>query len=473
MSRRGSGDNFGAVGVLADGRAPGPNPVDESTGVALPTDARHRKPAANKMLARALALALAGTLATGASLYVALTWATGRVATSRAIAHARQLGEIDARSVFTPYVTDKALHGDPAAVRALDAVTSRYLEVSGAIRVKVWDRDARIVYADEPRLIGRQFTLEKDDLEVFQSHKSSASVSDLTNPENEFERSHDRLLQVYVFSTTDAGQPVLIETYYPYRLVTETAEDIRSGFLPIMIGAVALLALVQLPTSIGLSLRLQRARHQRTALLERLLTVSDSERRRVAGEVHDGAVQELIGLNYAIGGVAARSSETESQRLRELSSDLSGIIRRLRDLLTSIYPNQRVSGALRSSVDAMADALRGRGMNVTVDIASTIKLQPTEEVVVLRAIGELTRNIESHSRAANVTIRVAETRERVLVDVIDDGVGFESPAEERERRGHFGLRLLADLAADTGGSLTIAAEPGHGTRAHFEMSSDR
>ena len=472
MSRRGNGDNSGAVGLLADGRVGGEGTVDHSAG-SFPSDGRRRTSAATKMLARAAALALAGTLATGASLYLALTWATGRVATSRAIAHARQLGEIDARAVFSPYVTDDALRGDIAAVRALDVVTNRYLSVSGATRVKVWDLDARIVYSDETRLIGRQFTLEAEDLEVFRSHKSSASVTNLSNPENEFERSHDRLLQVYVFSTTDTGQPVLIETYYPYRLVTETAADIRGRFLPIMVGAVALLALVQLPTSIGLSLRLQRARYQRMALLERLLTVSDSERRRVAGEVHDGAVQELIGLNYAIGGIAARSAETESQRLRELSGDLSGIIRRLRDLLTSIYPNQRVSGSMRTSIDAMAESLRGAGMNVTVDIGSDIKLQPTQEVVVLRAISELTQNIESHSRAANVTIRVAATRDKAMVDVIDDGVGFDSPADERERKGHFGLRLLADLAADTGGSLAITAEPGEGTRAHFELPSDR
>jgi two-component system, NarL family, sensor kinase len=472
MSRRGYGDNSGSVGVLAEGRVAELRPIDGSSGSSR--SARPRRAAVPvKMLVRASALALVGTLVTGASLYVALTWATGRVATSRAIAHARQLGEIDARAVFAPYVTDDALRGEPVAVDALDAVTNRYLAVSGAIRVKVWDLDARILYSDEAHLIGRQFTLEAEDLEVFRSHKSSASLTNLTNPENEFERSHDRLLQVYVFSTTETGTPVLIETYYPYRLVTETAEDIRGRFLPIMVGAVALLALVQLPTSIGLSLRLQRARYQRTALLERLLTVSDSERRRVAGEVHDGAVQELIGLNYAIGGIAARSAETESQRLRELSGDLSGIIRRLRDLLTSIYPNQRVSGSMRTSIDAMAESLRASGMDVTVDIASDIKLQPTEEVVVLRAVGELTKNIESHSRASNVTIRVAAARDRTLVDVIDDGVGFESPADERERRGHFGLRLLADLAADTGGSLAITAEPGQGTRARFELPSER
>ena len=474
MSRRGNGDNSVTAGVLAEARATTGQPAEPAGDASRLPPQRRRPSASITSLVRASAIALAGTLVTGACLYFALTRATSRLANSRAIAHARQLGEIDARAVFTPYVTDAALQGDSTAVHALDTVTSRYLEVSGATRVKVWDLDARIVYSDEARLIGRQFTLEEDDLEVFRTHKSSASLTNLTNPENEFERSFDRLLQVYVFATTDTGRPVLIETYYPYRLVTETAADIRSRFLPIMIGALALLALVQVPTSIGLSLRLQRARRQRTALLERLLTVSDSERRRVAGEVHDGAVQELIGLNYAMGGIAARSSATESQRLRELSSDLSGIIGRLRDLLTSIYPTPRVSGSMRTSIESMADALRADGMNVTVDIASDIKLQPTEEVVVLRAIGELTHNVQSHSQAANVTIRVAATRDRVHVDVIDDGVGFESKSvEARQRSGHFGLRLLADLAADTGGSLAIAADSGQGARAHFELPSYR
>jgi hypothetical protein len=212
---------------------------------------------------RSVALAMLGTVVTCASVVVVLLWVAGGVAAQRAIDNERQRGEIDAHAVFAPYVTDSAVLGDFDALRALDATARSYLVASGAVRVKVWDRNERVVYSDEPRSIGLTYAFDAEDLGVIASGRSVARVSNLARPENVFERSHGRLLVVQVRSFTDGGTPVLIETYYPYGLVTRSASQIRHRFIPMVVEAASLLACVQVPLSIGVARRLQRNRHRR------------------------------------------------------------------------------------------------------------------------------------------------------------------------------------------------------------------
>jgi two-component system, NarL family, sensor kinase len=279
---------------------------------------------------------------------------------------------------------------------------------------------------------------------------------------------------VYVPAATDHGRPILVETYYPYGLVEEAAGEIRSQLVPWLVAFVLVFALVQIPPSIALALRLQRNRQARAALLSRLLSVSDTERRRVAGEIHDGAVQDLIGLGYALGGMAERAPATESGQLRELSRDLSDVIARLRQLLTSIYPTALGTGDVGAVVETFASGLRQRGIAVAVDVDLATPMDHAEEAVVLRTVNELLCNVEKHSGATTVSVHLERVRGALRLDVADDGSGFDwDPAGPSHAPGHFGLRMIADLARDSGGSLTIARRPERGTIARLELPSER
>ena len=431
-------------------------------------------PTTRRMVVRAAVIALVGAAVTCVLLALSLENITQRVAGRRAVERALRRGEVDSQTIFTPYVTDDALAGVPAARIALDAVTARYLRASGAVRFKIWTADQRVAFSDEHRLIGRQYVLAPDELAAFETGRSAAEMRDLSRPENEFDGPARRLLEVYVPGATDGGRPVLFEMYFPLALVQESERDIRAHYLPLLVAVGAVLALIQVPGSIGLSLRLQRTRHAKAALLARLLSVSDAERRRVAGEIHDGAVQDLIGLGYALGGIAERASAAESEQLRELSDGLTTVVGRLRQLLTAIYPTAVGSGDLDAVVTSLASGLRRRGVEVTIDIHEEVPMNEAEEAVVLRTISELLHNIETHSEASMVSIRLSRTRRTVDLEVSDNGSGFEWSANgPRHTPGHFGLRLISDLARDSGGSLAIAARPGHGTTARLTFPSDR
>ena len=79
--------------------------------------------------------------------------------------------------------------------------------VSGSIvRVKMWSRDGRVLYSDEPALIGRRFALGEDELRLFDSGGATAELSDLDEPENRFERSQGKLLEAHTTIRTPTGR---------------------------------------------------------------------------------------------------------------------------------------------------------------------------------------------------------------------------------------------------------------------------
>jgi signal transduction histidine kinase len=98
---------------------------------------------------------------------------------------------------------------------------------------------------------------------------------------------------------------------------------------------------------------------------------------------------------------------------------------------------------------------------VTVELPDDVEVPAHLEAAVFRAAREAVRNVERSARARSVAVRVAVDPGSVVLEVDDDGVGFDPAAPPRP--GHIGLRTLADDADALGGTLTLASAPGRGT----------
>src|SRR4051794_34822387 len=85
--------------------------------------------------------------------------------TREAVRDARRLSGLAGRAVVAPQLSPGVLRGDPASLAALDRVVRRRLLGGPFVRVKVWDRSGRIVYSDEPRLIGARYQLDEDEIQ--------------------------------------------------------------------------------------------------------------------------------------------------------------------------------------------------------------------------------------------------------------------------------------------------------------------
>src|SRR5690349_15415679 len=145
--------------------------------------------------AAVLRFALAGVLAL-AIVAVVSFFATKRIGTAQAEEGARDIALIVGRAIVQPRLTPGVLENDPAALARFDRLIRRRVLKEPIVRVKIWTASGRLVYSDEPRLIGQRYELEEDDLAVLREDGVESEVSDLSRPENRFERQEGKLLEV-------------------------------------------------------------------------------------------------------------------------------------------------------------------------------------------------------------------------------------------------------------------------------------
>jgi two-component system, NarL family, sensor kinase len=406
------------------------------------------------------------------SLAAVIAFVARQAGTEQASDAARQATYVTARGVVEPRLDAALIAGDPAALDEFDAAMRQYVLEGSLVRVKLWNADGRVIYSDEPRLIGTTFPLGAEEAEALRAQASDSEVSDLSRPENEFEIPYNKLLEVYVGVRGTGGQQLLFEAYFRYDAVTEAGQAAWRRFAPPSLGALLVLELVQIPFAWSLARRVQQQQRERERLLRHAVESSDAERRRIAGDLHDGVVQDLTGLNYAMDAMRL-GSPTEGQRA-ELIATGAGQLRRsigaLRSLLVDLYPPNLAEEGLPAALTELAGGLERAGLQVRLDVDGADDLPPDTAALLFRAAQEIVRNVSTHSGARSVQIVARRDDGVAALSVDDDGRGFdETELDDRSGRGHFGLRSIGDLLAESGGSMTVRAAPGQGTRVDVEV----
>jgi two-component system NarL family sensor kinase len=377
-----------------------------------------------------------------------------------------------ADAIVEPALTDALVDGDEEARRAMDEEVRDHVLSSSIVRVKIWDDTGRVVWSDEPALIDRRFELDEDDLEALAGGPAGveAEVSDLTAPENEYERDRGKLLEAYRAVETPGGQTLLFEVYFRYDEVLQRSGQLFAGFAGITIGSIVLVVLLLLPVLRQLLRALDRARVQREALLERALDASADERRRIAGALHDGVVQDLVGASLAVsaesGSARARGDDTTADGLDRVAGALRGSVGGLRSLLVDIYPPNLARAGIGPALDDLAAGVRSRGVAVVLEADAASALDDEGQRLVFRVVQECLANVVAHARASVVSVTAERPADGgdVVVTVSDDGAGFDPELLTSPEPDHFGLRVLADVASAGGAGLDLQTAPGHGTR---------
>ena len=392
-----------------------------------------------------------------------------RLGQDEAIRDAKDQTRASAFWVIDPALLDRALDDDRQALRELDRVVrTRILQDSSVVRVKIWAPSGRIVYSDEPRLIGASYAIPSDERDEFMSSKIEAEVSDLSKPENRFERRFGKLLEVYAGLTTPSGRHVRYEEYFRSSFISARGQRIFHEFAYIGLAALILLALIQLPLAWQLAHRLQRGQRERVELLERAVDASDRERRRIAADLHDGVVQELAGVSYSLSAAANAAPPDLAPALEEAAAGTRQGIRELRSLLVEIYPPELQRQGLEHAIrDLLAPCAR-KGLETSVDVDGGGELSPEVEALFFRATQEALRNVLKHAGARRVDVSVSRENGNAVLTVRDDGKGFD-PASRPD--GHFGLRVLRDLARERSGDVRIESSPGGGTTIRVEAAA--
>jgi two-component system, NarL family, sensor kinase len=392
-----------------------------------------------------------------------------------AIKDAETVARLAGEGIVQPSVTPALLAGHPAALARMDRlVRSKILNREGVVRVKMWTADGRIVYSDQRSLIGRRFPVWAEDGEAMASGRAAAQLTQLDRADNQFERDEGRLFEVYMPIHATTGQPLLFEVYQRGSAIATDMKTTWLASVPALVAALALLGLLHLPLAHRLSRQLQHSRAEREALLTRAIAASETERRRIASDLHDGVVPELAGTSYTLSAAADQINgdaplET-ADTLRAAAHQTRRTIRQLRSLLVDIYPPDLHRAGLPAALSDLAAPLQSRGVKAKLQLSPIGHLTPDTEALLFRTAHEALRNVIAHSGADRVEVGLDGRDGQVELRIADDGRGF-SPEQAQAARddGHLGLRVLADSAQNAGGELQLESQPGHGTRLRLRL----
>jgi signal transduction histidine kinase len=404
---------------------------------------------------------------------MAASIASRRAGEREAIVDTRSEALVKAQRFVEPVVTDDLLTGDPAAVSKVGDVVEHDVLDDQLVRVKIWTREGTIVYSDRHELQNTTYPLGISEVQALDRGQVQADVSDASKPENRWERGQGKLLEVYLPISTPSGKRLLFEAYFRYDRVVHSGSRVWRTFAPVTLGALIALELVQVPLAWSLARRLRQRQREREGLLQRALDASDLERRRIASDLHDGVVQDLAGVAYGLSG-AARSPELghDAEGLLDRSAGhVRESIKALRSLLVEIYPPNLYEEGLENALGDLLARANGQDLETSLDTSGLRDQLPTAVAGLLHRVAqEGIRNVLKHAQASAVSIGVSSSNGSAVLEVVDDGIGFDAGStDQNPRTGHFGLQGLSGLVADAGGHLEVRSAPGAGTRLHVEV----
>jgi signal transduction histidine kinase len=273
---------------------------------------------------------------------------------------------------------------------------------------------------------------------------------------------------------TAGGKPLLFEAYFRYDAVNDRSRDLWRGFSGIMLSSLVAVLVLLTPLLWTFYRRARAVQAHREEVMVHAVHASTEERRRIAATLHDGVVQQLAGASFVVAGEAERAAahgDIElADRLSGASTTFRDSVAAMRSLLVDIYPPSLRAGGLASALTDLGKAVSGSNarIRITVDPEAAASLAAEQQQAVFRVAQECLRNAVRHADAMNISLDLSQDTTAVRLDVVDDGVGFEPSTSERAAAdGHFGLRLMADVALTIGATLSVSSTRGNG--AHFRL----
>lgn len=206
-------------------------------------------------------------------------------------------------------------------------------------------------------------------------------------------------------------------------------------------------------------------RHQRdiSALNERLMSVQEQERSRIAGELHDGVMQEMLAATMMLGSAKRRAAEPVSSAIDKVQQKLVRMGADLRQLSHELHPPALQHGGLPKTVEDYCEELSAAaGLPVSCDTNAEMDgLSRGTALALFRILQEALGNAAKHARATRITVRLQRAGQAVSLVVADDGMGFDR--HQLSPTGGLGLITMRERAGQLSGRFEIKSVPGHGT----------
>jgi signal transduction histidine kinase len=334
------------------------------------------------------------------------------------------------------------------------------------VRVKIYDSTMKVVWSDEPRLIGQRFPDNRDLVSALEGRRPTVTLEIERKGENIYEPDEaGHIVEVYVpivfpGTTRVAG---VVETY---KLPEQVFANIRRGQLLIagtsLAGGIVLyLSLFSIVRVVARRLESQRA------LTARLQAVHEEERAAIAYEAREQLAQLLVALKIDLAGLAASPPEQPGvlrARANEMLTLLDDAMKSALQIAGDMRPGLLENVGLGAALDWEAQRFQAR-TGIECQFTSRLEepdLDLARRTVVFRVFQEALANAARRAGATHITVDLEDESGRLLLIVEDNGrtiTGREIADPES-----LGLLTMRDDAFELGGKLLISNAPGRGTR---------
>jgi signal transduction histidine kinase len=219
----------------------------------------------------------------------------------------------------------------------------------------------------------------------------------------------------------------------------------------------------------------ERLRQQQAALLkatEQIFNEREDERKRIAGEIHDGSLQMLAAASYNVGNAGAfldaGKPDEAAQLLESSRKAIEQSMAALRDSLVDLRRSSVEAGGLLETIRVFVDQV-SMLWGTEVDFDGEIKHEPPVPIALagFQILQEGLTNALKHANSSSISVRVADIDNMVHIIVEDGGPGFNVEAEVSA--DHVGMRLMEERAALVGGSIEFRSVPDGGTRLEAKL----
>lgn len=207
----------------------------------------------------------------------------------------------------------------------------------------------------------------------------------------------------------------------------------------------------------------------RGQLLEKIITTQETERQRLARELHDEAGQALTSLKFRLRSLEKQSEPSKAYAQLQALRDLVGQIQvNLHDLATELHPPALDELGLIAAIQQFSSHFASH-TSLHVDI-QTLGLEDERlgsqvELTAYRLIQEALTNAARHAEANNISIMLEKQDKQIIVIVDDDGIGFDNLEQLKYGTGtkHLGIHSMQERVELLGGIFTVESQSGQGT----------
>lgn len=199
---------------------------------------------------------------------------------------------------------------------------------------------------------------------------------------------------------------------------------------------------------------------------ERMVRMQELDRRRLAGEIHDGIGQRIVSLSFYLSAAAdlvGTNPALAGEQIDKAQQLAAAALDEVSAAMTGLRPSVLDDLGLAASLESLAHA--SPGLDVGVEVCAE-ELPEHLETALYRIAQESLQNVVKHASAENAEIRLKVSAGAVVLEVSDDGVGFDPaavPESGSPGSGGYGLSGMLQRAELLGGGLEVHSAPGRGS----------